>query len=130
MGFFRGFAPFITRARLSRFAATSVSQWAAAAVSAFVMVHERFRGHSMEILAVGTFALFRSARHLPPTHPSQHHKLPMTLREPVIPCLPRQANEIIHASFWRLRLLSYIHACLYVCIVCWIGLMFDEVLTR
>jgi len=58
MGILLGFAPFITFALLSRFATASVSLWAAAAVSAVLIVRERLRGHSMKILEVGTFALF------------------------------------------------------------------------
>lgn len=53
-----GFAPFIVFALLSRYVSASVSLWAAAAISAALVLRERLRGRSMKILEAGTFVLF------------------------------------------------------------------------
>jgi hypothetical protein len=53
-----GFAPFLVFAVLSRFVAAGVSLWAAAAVSATLVLREKLRGRSMKILETGTFILF------------------------------------------------------------------------
>lgn len=58
MGILLGFAPFITFALLSHFVPASVSLWAAAAVSAVLVLREKLRRRSMKILEVGTFILF------------------------------------------------------------------------
>lgn len=58
MGILLGFAPFITFALLSHFVGASVSLWAAAAVSAALVLREKLRGRSMKILEAGTFTLF------------------------------------------------------------------------
>jgi hypothetical protein len=58
MGLLLGFAPFVTFAVLSRFAAPGLSLWAAAAVSAVLIVRQKMRGGSMKILEIGTFILF------------------------------------------------------------------------
>ncbi|MGA7521218.1 MAG: hypothetical protein WBW84_01975 [Acidobacteriaceae bacterium] len=53
-----GFAPFIVFALLSRFVSASVSLWAAAAVSAALVLREKLGGRSMKILETGTCILF------------------------------------------------------------------------
>jgi signal transduction histidine kinase len=53
-----GFAPFFVFALLSRFAPASVSLWAAAAVSAALVLREKLCGRSTKILEAGTFVLF------------------------------------------------------------------------
>ncbi len=53
-----GFAPFLVFAVLSRFVTAGVSLWAAAAVSATLVLREKIRGRSMKILEAGTFLLF------------------------------------------------------------------------
>ncbi|MFZ0663730.1 MAG: hypothetical protein WAM66_13625 [Acidobacteriaceae bacterium] len=53
-----GFAPFIVFALLSRYVPASVSLWAAAAVSAALVLREKIRGRSIKILETGTFVLF------------------------------------------------------------------------
>jgi hypothetical protein len=58
MGIILGFMPFVAFALLSRFVTASVSLWAAAAVSAALILRQKMRGGSMKILEVGTFILF------------------------------------------------------------------------
>ncbi len=58
MGVLLGFAPFIVFALLSRFIPANTSLWAAAAVSAALVLREKLRGRSMKILEAGTFVLF------------------------------------------------------------------------
>lgn len=58
MGILLGFGPFIVFALLSRFVPASVSLWAAAAISAALVLREKLRGRSMKILEAGTFILF------------------------------------------------------------------------
>lgn len=58
MGIFLGFAPFIAFVLLSRFVPASLSLWAAAAVSAALVLREKLRGRSIKILEAGTFVLF------------------------------------------------------------------------
>jgi hypothetical protein len=58
MGVLLGFAPFVVFAVLSRFVAASISLWAAAAVSAVLIVRQKMSGSSMKILEAGTFLLF------------------------------------------------------------------------
>jgi hypothetical protein len=58
MGVLLGFAPFVAFAVLSRFAAPGLSLWAAAVVSALLIVRRKMRGGSMKILEIGTFILF------------------------------------------------------------------------
>jgi hypothetical protein len=58
MGILLGFAPFVIFAVLSRFVAASISLWAAAAISAVLILRQKMRGASMKILEVGTFLLF------------------------------------------------------------------------
>lgn len=53
-----GFAPFIVFALLSRYVPASVSLWAAAAVSAGLVLRERLSRRSMKILETGTCILF------------------------------------------------------------------------
>ncbi len=58
MGILLGFAPFVVFAVLSRFVAPSISLWAAAAISAVLILREKMRGASIKILEAGTFFLF------------------------------------------------------------------------
>ena len=58
MGALSGFAPLIVFAVLTRFASATVSLWAAAAVSAGILVCEGLRSRSVRIPGLGTFALF------------------------------------------------------------------------
>lgn len=58
MGILLGFAPFVLFAVLSRFFAASISLWAAAAISAVLILRQKMRGASMKILEIGTFILF------------------------------------------------------------------------
>jgi hypothetical protein len=58
MGILLGFAPFVVFAVLSRFVAASISLWAAAGVSAVLILRQKMRGFSMKILEIGTFLLF------------------------------------------------------------------------
>jgi hypothetical protein len=58
MGVLLGVAPFLAFAVLSRFVAASISLWAAAALSAALILRQIKRGGSMKILEIGTFILF------------------------------------------------------------------------
>lgn len=58
MAILLGFAPFLVFAVLSRFVGASMSLWAAAAVSATLVMREKLGGRSMKILEAGTFVLF------------------------------------------------------------------------
>jgi hypothetical protein len=58
MGILLGFTPFIVFALLSRFVPASASLWAAAAISAALVLREKLRGRSIKILEAGTFVLF------------------------------------------------------------------------
>jgi hypothetical protein len=57
-GILLGLAPFVAFALLSRFVALSVSLWAAAAVSAMLVLRGKLQGRSVKILEAGTFVLF------------------------------------------------------------------------